>query len=71
VKAVKAVDRNAETTVGTLRVVRNNLAHGLRGYEPHLLHQVVTILERVVRAQALRLLSCPEAVQERALQADG
>lgn len=71
VKAVKAVDRNTQTAMGALRVVRNNLAHGLRGYEPHLLHQVVTILERVVRAQALRLLGCPAAVQERALQTDG
>lgn len=69
VGAVKVDHPNPETTVSALRVVRNNLAHGLRGYEPHLLHDVVNIFERVVRAQALRLLGCPEEVQERALQA--
>lgn len=69
-KAVKSDDPNPDTTVSALRVVRNNLAHGLRGYESGLLHEVVGILERVVRAQALRLLGCAGEVQQRALQGD-
>lgn len=51
-----------------LRIVRNDLAHGRRGYEPADLQEVVRILERVVQAHALRLLGCNTQIQTRALE---
>ncbi|MCL4293402.1 MAG: hypothetical protein KJ056_10295 [Acidimicrobiia bacterium] len=63
----KAGPRSPTSAVGALRVVRNDLAHGRRGYDPLHLHEVVVLLERVVRAHALRLLGCPESVLERVL----
>ncbi|MBM9624763.1 HEPN domain-containing protein [Streptomyces zhihengii] len=53
------------TAASALRVVRNNLAHGNRGYEEHKLDEVVRILELIVRAHSLRILGCPDAVIER------
>lgn len=45
--------------------VRNDLAHGNRGFDAYDLHETVQVLERIVRAHALRLLGCPEPVLER------
>lgn len=50
------------TTESALRVVRNNLAHGNRGYDAHKLDDVVRILELIVRSHALRILGCPDYV---------
>ncbi|WP_371661328.1 hypothetical protein [Streptomyces sp. NBC_00280] len=55
----------ALTTAGALRVVRNDLAHGNRGYAPHRLREVVRLLEFIVRGHALRILGCPDAVISR------
>ncbi|MET7702716.1 hypothetical protein [Streptomyces sp. NPDC005485] len=66
VKEVQAASTTAAlTTPGALRVVRNDLAHGNRGYEPHQLQVVVRLLEFIVRGHALRILGCPEAVISR------
>jgi hypothetical protein len=54
--------------VGALRTVRNDLAHGNRGYETDDLRQVVKLLDRVVRAQALQLLGCPAPTLEKVLR---
>lgn len=48
-----------------LREVRNSLAHGVRGYPPEQLLEVVAILEEIVRGHALRLLGCPDSVVAR------
>lgn len=48
-----------------LTKVRNDLAHGNRGYEASELHDVGQVLERIVRAHALRLLDCPTEVLKR------
>ncbi|MFJ8719462.1 hypothetical protein ACIRD9_40905 [Streptomyces violaceus] len=53
------------TMEGALRVVRNNLAHGNRGYDAHKLDDVVRILELIVRSHALRILGCPDYVASR------
>lgn len=53
-----------------LSQVRNDLAHGNRGYDTYALHQAVGVLERIVRAHALRLLGCPETVLRRACESD-
>ncbi|MFD4231406.1 hypothetical protein [Streptomyces sp. NPDC058545] len=53
------------TTASALRVVRNNLAHGNRGYEAHKLDKAVGILELIVRGHSLRILGCPDHVVER------
>ncbi|MEI7059034.1 HEPN domain-containing protein [Nocardioides sp. CCNWLW239] len=54
-----------------LRIARNGLAHGTRGYDPDELHEVNEILDRVVRAHALRLLGCPPGVLSRLAAASG
>lgn len=56
------------STLSALRVARNNLAHGTRGYEPAVLDETVSLLELVVRAHALRLLGCPDEVVSRVLE---
>jgi len=53
-----------------MRIIRNNLAHGNRGYEPRQLYDVVKILERVVRAHALRILEAGPQSIERVLTRD-
>lgn len=66
VKEVQAAKTTpALTTAGALRVIRNDLAHGNRGYEPHHLQEVVRLLEFIVRGHALRILGCPEVVISR------
>lgn len=59
------------STLSALRVARNNLAHGIRGYDGSLLLPVVEILEQVVRAHALRLLGCQDEVLVRVLRESG
>lgn len=48
-----------------LTKVRNDLAHGNRGYEASELHEVGQLLERIVRAHTLRLLGCPTEALKR------
>lgn len=48
-----------------LRVARNGLAHGTRGFDAYDLDQVNDILDRLVRAHGLRLLGCPPAIYGR------
>lgn len=57
------------TPAGALRVVRNNLAHGKRGYEPQVLQEAVHVLELIVRGHTLRILGCPDHVVERVFDA--
>ncbi|MGL5826277.1 MAG: HEPN domain-containing protein, partial [Nocardioides sp.] len=72
------IQKLASTTDGTdihrvataLATVRNDLAHGNRGYNAHDLHDVVEHLEKVVRAHSLRLLGCPDAVLQRVCEVD-
>jgi hypothetical protein len=45
--------------------VRNDLAHGNKGFSARDLHEAVHVLERIVRAHALRLMGCPDSVLER------
>ncbi|MGL5860721.1 MAG: hypothetical protein ACRCY9_05650, partial [Phycicoccus sp.] len=56
------------STLDTLRHVRNDLAHGTRGFDANDLNEVNDILDRVVRAHALRLLGCPDLVLARLLR---
>jgi hypothetical protein len=49
-----------------LRQIRNDLSHGARGYDPQGLHEVANLLDGVVHAHLLRVLGCPDMVQERA-----
>ncbi len=58
---------NARSASDALRIIRNHLAHGTKGYDAYELHQVVKILEQMVRGHALELLGCPSAVVIRAL----
>ena len=55
----------ANNAPDALRIIRNDLAHGTKGYDAYELHQVVTVLEVMVRAHALQLLGCPASVVER------
>lgn len=49
---------------GALRIIRNDLAHGNRGYDAGELDEVVELLDGVVRAHLLRILGCPEEAQK-------
>lgn len=69
VKGVLASGR-AESTPGALRTVRNDLAHGNRGYLDCELNEVVAVLERTVRGHALRLLGCSDTVVTRVFDED-
>lgn len=69
VKSLRASGR-ATTTPDALRHVRNDLAHGNRGYDLDELDEVVTVLERIVRGHALRLLGCPDPVITRVFDED-
>lgn len=62
--------KRAESTSDALRHVRNDLAHGTRGYAFDELDEVVNILERIVRGHALRLLGCPDLVITRVFDED-
>lgn len=64
VKDLRASGR-ATSTSDALRHVRNDLAHGNRGYAFDELDEVVAALERIVRGHALRLLWCPDPVVTR------
>lgn len=59
------ISEEATSTVDALRRVRNGLAHGTRGFEAEDLDEVNGVLDRVVRAHALRLLGCPDVVLAR------
>lgn len=48
-----------------LRLARNDLAHGTRGYDSWTLREVSKILEGVVRANLARILGCPKDSQKR------
>lgn len=59
------MDRGAQNPFDALRIARNGLAHGTQGFPAEDLDQVNEILDRVVRAHALKLLGCPESVLNR------
>lgn len=59
------MDREAQNPFDALRIARNGLAHGTHGFPAEDLNQVNEILDRVVRAHALKLLGCPESVLNR------
>lgn len=61
--------KKPQNTLSALRVARNNLAHGTRGYAEANLRPVVEVLEQVVRAHALRIIGCEDEVLTRALSA--
>jgi len=67
IKDLAADLRPHDGAVGTVRLIRNDLAHGTQGYHAADLHEVAGILERVTRAHLLRVMGCPTAVIERAL----
>lgn len=56
------------TVFAAVARLRNYLAHGVRGFDEAHIREVVTVLETVVRAHALRLLGCPDLVLERVLE---
>ena len=59
------------SVVGALRTVRNDLAHGNRSYDTDDLRRVVLLLDRVVRAQTLKHLGCPDSTIARVLRSGG
>jgi hypothetical protein len=65
VRKMMVDERRPGNIEACLRLVRNDLAHGNRGYDAHDLHEVVVLLDRVVRAHLLRILGCPIEVQRR------
>jgi hypothetical protein len=54
-----------------LRMIRNDLAHGNRGFDVRELDEVANIIERVTRAHLLRVLGYDVDVQARAVTSNG
>ncbi|MCW3038784.1 MAG: hypothetical protein JWM31_689, partial [Solirubrobacterales bacterium] len=68
-KLVKQLLSEGATSMpDALRIVRNDLAHGNRGYDMTDLRELAELLDRVARAHLLRVLGCPESAQKRVLQ---
>ncbi|MDP2288147.1 MAG: hypothetical protein Q8M73_06225 [Actinomycetota bacterium] len=63
IRQVMSDVRQPKRVVDCLRIVRNDLAHGTRGYDAEGLHDVVSLLDGVVRAHFLRILGCSSAAQ--------
>ncbi len=57
--------RKPTNSYDALRLVRNDLAHGARGYDAQAVHDVAQLLDGVVRAHMLRILGCSEDAQRR------
>ncbi|MGK5441807.1 hypothetical protein ACSNN7_08290 [Micromonospora sp. URMC 105] len=62
--------RRPQGVPGALRLIRNDLSHGTRGYDTQKVNEVAGILEQVARAHLLRILGCASDIQERALEQD-
>ncbi|CAL9484165.1 HEPN domain-containing protein [Streptomyces sp. enrichment culture] len=67
IKAAMTDSRNPHDAADALRIIRNDLAHGNKGYPVEDLATVARILEQVTRAHFLRILGYPESVQVRAV----
>jgi hypothetical protein len=65
VKHVISTTDNVNSAYSALRVIRNNLAHGNRGYDASDLHEVTIVLDKVARAHTLRALGCETKIQHR------
>lgn len=59
-----------ERTEKILVKIRNDLSHGSASYEPWDLREVANHLERVARAETLRVIGAPESSRTRALEKD-
>lgn len=66
-RSVQDDPRRPEGVAGALRIIRNDLAHGTKGYPIQDLGEVSQVLERVARAHLLRVLGCDVDVQTRAV----
>lgn len=65
IRLARTDPRNPASPFDALRIIRNDLAHGNKGYDAALIHDVVKLLDAAVRAHLLRLLGCDAASQER------
>ncbi|MFD8570911.1 HEPN domain-containing protein [Streptomyces sp. NPDC059639] len=68
IKDVMTDPRKPHDAADALRIIRNDLAHGNKGYDVADLRAVERILERVTRAHFLRVLGYPTSVLERAMR---
>lgn len=59
---------NEAVTERILVKIRNDLSHGSASYQPWQLKEVADHLERVVRAEMLRVIGAPESSRTRALE---
>lgn len=57
--------RRPTNAYDALRIIRNDLAHGTRGYDVRAVHDVAQLLEGVVRSHVLRILGCSRDAQQR------
>lgn len=67
-QVIADTDNDADSVESALRIVRNDLAHGNRSYPANELRSAVALLERVVRAEGLKMLGCSTLALERALK---
>lgn len=69
-RSVQDDPRRPDGVAGAMRIIRNDLAHGTKGYPLQDLDEVSQILDRIARAHLLRVLGCDVDVQARALRPD-
>ncbi|MFD8300022.1 HEPN domain-containing protein [Streptomyces bauhiniae] len=67
VRSVMTDDRKPNDAADALRIIRNDLAHGNKGYPVEDLDAVAKVLERVARAHFLRILGYCDSIQKRAV----
>lgn len=65
IRAVTGESSAKVDVFNSLRIIRNDLAHGNRGYDTQGLYEVTVILEKVARAHMLRVLGCDTEIQHR------
>ncbi|MEU0948496.1 HEPN domain-containing protein [Streptomyces canus] len=65
---VEVIKGFEEDPANALRIMRNDLAHGNRGYPIEDLDSVARIVERATRAHFMRILGASESVQMRVFQ---
>jgi hypothetical protein len=68
VKLLRSDERKPQGAFDALRLIRNDLSHGTRGYDAFDVDEVANLLDRVARAHLLRILGCELTALDRVLQ---
>ena len=62
------LDDKRMSSADALTKVRNSLSHGSSAYDPNDLEEICSLLDKIVRAEILRVLELPEVARQRMLK---